>query len=204
MRKLLPPTHLVDFSSNDYLGFARSEELADLYNQLTYDYHGSTGSRLLTGNHEISMEVESFLAGHWGFESSLIFASGYMANLGLLSALGDRHATILYDQLAHACIKDGARLSLANRRSFRHNDLAHLESMLHKASGSVYVVVESIYSMDGDAAPLRQLCDLCEQHNAQLIVDEAHATAIIGTNGGGLSEALGLSDRIFAMVNTFG
>ena len=150
------------------------------------------------------MEVEAFLADLWRVESSLIFNSGYMANLGILSAVGTRHATILYDQLAHACIKDGARLSQAARFSFQHNDLSHLESRLGKSKGTTYVVVESIYSMDGDVAPLEEMCDICDAHGAHLIVDEAHATAVEGAHGGGLSEALGITDRLFARINTFG
>jgi 8-amino-7-oxononanoate synthase len=204
VRKLTPPNSLIDFSSNDYLGLARSEALAVRFASLTTAIHGSTGSRLLTGNHHISMEVEAFLADLWQVDSCLIFNSGYMANLGVLSALGTRHATILYDQLAHACIKDGARLSQAARFSFQHNDLSHLESRLRKSKGATYVIVESIYSMDGDVAPLEEMCDICETHGAHLIVDEAHATAVEGAHGGGLSEALGITNRLYARINTFG
>ncbi|MCA6079129.1 aminotransferase class I/II-fold pyridoxal phosphate-dependent enzyme [Fulvivirga sedimenti] len=198
-RRILPEIRgLVDFSSNDYLGLARS----DIFSGSPDGAHGSTGSRLLTGNSEEAMHTEAYLADHWSQEGVLIFPSGYMANLGLLSAVPGRHDTILYDSLSHACIKDGVRLSLANGFSFRHNDLNHLESRLKNASGQAYVVVESVYSMDGDQAPLKEIQLLCQQFEARLIIDEAHATGLAGIHGGGISEADNI--EFFARVNTFG
>ncbi len=188
---------LIDFSSNDYLGLAQSAIFTE-----SQGAHGSTGSRLLTGNSREAMETEEFLANLWSQEGVLIFPSGYMANLGLLSAVPGRHDTILYDSLSHACIKDGVRLSLAKGSSFRHNDLLHLESQLKKSTGQTYVVVESVYSMDGDQAPLKEIEHLCRQFDARLIVDEAHATAIAGRNGGGITEVEQIN--FFARVNTFG
>jgi len=196
--RILPEIRgLVDFSSNDYLGLARSEKLGALYSQAGNEVtHGSTG------NSNAAVQTEQWLAERWNAESVLVFPSGYMANLGFLSAVPGRHDTIIYDSYSHACIKDGIRLSLAQSYAFRHNDLAHLEMRLKKANGNIYVVVESIYSMDGDSAPLTELAEVCRHYNAHLVVDEAHATGIAGAMGGGLTEALDVS--YFARINTFG
>ena len=129
------PERLVDFSSNDYLGLARSQQLKDRilqrYSQLS-PRNGSTGSRLLTGNSTLAQEIESDLAAFFGYEAGLIFNSGYSANLGFFSCVPQRGDTILYDELSHACIKDGCRLSLAKSMPFKHNDMADLERKLAK------------------------------------------------------------------------
>src|SRR5207249_2240995 len=133
-----------------------------------------------------------------------IFNSGYDANTGLLSCVPLRGDTIIYDYLSHASIRDGIRLSLALSFSFRHNDLEDLEKKLKMASGNIFVVTESVFSMDGDKAPLQQLINLCQQYHANVIVDEAHATGVIGNKGEGLVQALGLQKKCFARVHTFG
>jgi 8-amino-7-oxononanoate synthase len=166
---------------------------------------GSTGSRLISGNSKQAEATEAFLADFHQAEAALIFNSGYDANVGLFSALGNRHALILYDELVHASIHDGLRLSLAKKIKFRHNDVAHLQQLLtrHQAE-TVYIAVESVYSMDGDQAPLKALAELAELCGAGLVVDEAHATGVYGEKGEGLVVADGLAHRVYARVHTFG
>lgn len=198
---------LIDFSSNDYLGLARSNELqkqiVDSYQAIPH-LNGSTGSRLITGNNALTEETEDYLSKIFNTEAALLFNSGYMANLALFSSLPQRGDTIIYDELSHACIKDGCRLSLAKRLSFLHNDLEDLERKLKLAEGQIYLACESIYSMDGDAAPLAELTKLAKSYKARLIVDEAHSTGIWGNGGSGLVNELGLSDEVFATIFTFG
>lgn len=213
LRKLRTADNLVDFCSNDYLGLARSPELRAAIQQAHSDRTaartGATGSRLLAGQTELANEVEQELALIYQTETALIFNSGYDANIGLLACLPQAGDTLLTDELIHASMIDGARLSYATRRRFRHNNLEDLGTLLRSATeketaGQVFVAVESLYSMDGDVAPLRELADLCDQYGAALIVDEAHATGVYGPNGEGLIVALGLQDRVFARVHTFG
>lgn len=204
-RELKPESELVDFCSNDYLGFARSVVLKDSIDAELARYtavkNGSTGSRLLAGNSRYAEELEAAMASWHGFEAGLIYNSGYDANLGLLSSLPQRGDTIIIDELAHASIIDGARLSYANRYSFRHNNVNSLEEKLKHAKGTVYIVVESVYSMDGDTAPLKAIAAIAQAHGAHLIVDEAHATGVFGR---GLVEELNLQVQVFAKVITFG
>src|SRR5688572_2333994 len=186
LRKLSSLSGLKDFTSNDYLGLARSEELFRLIqNKVETLPHknGATGSRLLAGNNPYTEEVEQKLATLFKGESALIFNSGYAANQAVLSSIPQKGDTILYDELAHACIRDGARLSLASRFPFLHNDLNDLEEKLKRAQGNIFIAVESIYSMDGDQCPLKELIALAEKYNAIIILDEAHSTGIIGKNG---------------------
>lgn len=192
---------LIDFCSNDYLGFSTEKEVHILDQELAN--YGATGSRLISGNHKITEEVEDFLATFYKAESALIFNSGYNANIGLFSSLPQRNDVIIYDELIHASIRDGIKLSNSNSYSFSHNNCEHLETKLKNASGNVYVAVESIYSMDGDAAPLKELVEICNQYGAALIVDEAHSVGIFG-KGKGLVAELNLQDEVFARVVTFG
>jgi 8-amino-7-oxononanoate synthase len=213
LRQLKLADQKVDFCSNDYLGFARSPELKQLINKAhaeqTETRNGATGSRLLAGQTGLVQELEEELARFYQTEAALVFNSGYDANLGLLACLPKDGDTLLTDELIHASMIDGARLSYATRHRFRHNDLADVEAKLKTASessndGQVFVAVESVYSMDGDIAPLRELVSLCEQHGAALLVDEAHATGLYGPNGEGLVVAMGLQNRVLARVHTFG
>ncbi|MEO1049962.1 MAG: 8-amino-7-oxononanoate synthase [Bacteroidota bacterium] len=199
----------VDFASNDYLGLARSEKLASLiaenFLKVKHQHlNGSTGSRLLTGNTSFAEAVEQRLAKFFQSESALLFNSGYTANLAVLSAIPQRGDTIIYDELSHACIKDGARLSMANRFAFRHNDLEDLKLKLGKATGDIYIVVESIYSMDGDESPLKEIVDLAGLYNAYIIIDEAHSTGVCGNYGEGFCIAQGVAEDIFIRIHTFG
>jgi len=165
----------IDFCSNDYLGIAK---------QLTIDSGqcamGSTGSRLLAGNYPLIEAVEKEIAAFHESEAALIFNSGYDANIGLLSSVPQKGDTIIYDFLSHASIRDGIRLSFAQSYSFKHNDVADLEKKLQQATGNIFIVTESVFSMDGDICPLADIIALCEQYNAHLIIDEAHATGVIG------------------------
>lgn len=207
-RQLSAAKYLTDFSSNDYLGFARSLELKDLFQKALKNYPntflGATGSRLLAGNNSYTEALEKEIAAFHLAQAALIFNSGYDANLGLLSCLPQRNDTILIDQLVHASIIDGARLSYAKRHAFKHNDLNDLEQKLQRSKGNIYIVVESVYSMDGDEAPLEEICVLAERYHAAVLVDEAHAIGIFGQQGRGLVVEKGLSDRVFARTITFG
>ncbi|MEL6923840.1 MAG: 8-amino-7-oxononanoate synthase, partial [Bacteroidota bacterium] len=212
LRELTLQKGRIDFCSNDYLGFAKNEQLrklsadADLtkVGATSVLPNGSTGSRLISGHSALAAVLESELAEFHQAEAALLFNSGYDANMGLLSCLTGRHDTIIYDSLAHASIRDGIRLAAARSFSFQHNDLTDLEKKLGKATGHILVVVESVYSMDGDEAPLAAIADLCTQFDAALIVDEAHATGVFGTMGQGLVQQLGLERRVWARVHTFG
>jgi len=189
---------LIDFCSNDYLGLAASgsEEKAI--------ESGSGGSRLLSGNKKIFEETESFLASFFNSPSALLFNSGYDANLGLLSCISERHSTFLFDEYAHASIRDGLRLGNGKAFHFRHNDLKDLERLLKIGGNRLFVVTESLFSMDGDLAPLEQIAGLCKKYKASLIVDEAHATGIFGDNGEGCVSERGLEGHVFARIHTFG
>lgn len=203
-RALRAENGLIDFCSNDYLGFACSPVLRKLIdeeiNSFTDTKNGATGSRLLSGNSIYTEETEQYIAGLHGCESTLIFNSGYDANLGLFSSLPQRGDTIILDELAHASIIDGARLSFASRYTFKHNDLTSLEDKLKQAKGICYVAIESVYSMDGDTPPIAEIVSLIEKYNANLIVDEAHA---VGLYGFGLIDN-DLQGKVFARVVTFG
>lgn len=207
-RELKSNPQSIDFCSNDYLGLARSQELfyaiQRSVERLKPPYNGSTGSRLLSGNSELAEEVEKKLAGIFSAPKTLLFNSGYTANLAVLSCLPQRGDTILYDELVHASIRDGARLSLAARFSFHHNDLNDLEEKIKRAKGNVFVAVESIYSMDGDECPLEQLVPLTEKYNATIILDEAHSTGSYGENGSGMAVQKKLENRITVRIYTFG
>jgi 8-amino-7-oxononanoate synthase len=201
-----------DFSSNDYLGFARSGKLADACNvawaraqsQGAGRFIGSGGSRLLSGDSAYAHYLEEVIAEFFGSDSSLVFNSGYTANLALFSALPSRTGTVIYDDLIHASVRDGIRMSGCRAWSFRHNDLNHLEDLLVKSTGEKWVVAETIYSMDGDSPDLKKLVELCEYYNAALILDEAHSGGIYGEHGCGLVAHNGLEKRVFARLFTFG
>ncbi len=217
LRSLTVNHGAVDFSSNDYLGFSRSEVLKNRIREEESRHSteniGSTGSRLISGNSEYYEGLERHLAEFHRAESGLIFNSGYDANLGIFSSVPQRTDTILYDQLVHASIRDGIRLSHARAFSFDHNNLESLERRLRAqspggkaldGSGSTFVAVESVYSMDGDCAPLTEMAGLCRTFGADLIVDEAHATGVFGKRGEGKVVELGLEKDVFARVHTFG
>ena len=203
LRQLKLPEGKVDFCSNDYLGIATNGLIEKA--SLRGLRHGSMGSRLLAGNFELVEETERVLATFHDAPAGLIFNSGYDANLGVLSSIPQKGDTVLYDSLCHASIRDGMRLSFARAFSFAHNDVVELEKKLKLVEGGTcFVVTESVFSMDGDLAPLREIAALCRRYHAHLIVDEAHATGIIGTKGEGLVQELGLQGECFARIHTFG
>ncbi|TAF52583.1 MAG: 8-amino-7-oxononanoate synthase [Sphingobacteriia bacterium] len=200
LRSLKLSAAQIDFCSNDYLGLANQS----LLGQLPALPQGATGSRLLSGNHPIHEKAEALIAQFHQVPAAVLFNSGYDANLGLLSAIAQKEDTILYDVLSHASIRDGIRLSRAQSFAFPHQDLSALEERLKKTSGRIFVVTESVFSMDGDMAPLHDMVQLCESHGAHLVVDEAHALGVIGEKGEGLVQHLGLADKVFARIVTFG
>lgn len=188
----------IDFLSNDYLGFAKIE------NNHKVKVFGSTGSRLISGNSKEAVACEKVLANFFQSEAALVFNSGYDANLGFFSCIPQKGDTVIYDENMHASVRDGIRMSFANSFSFKHNSLDDLRLKLTKSTGTVYVAVESLYSMDGDMAPLTQIAILVNEFSAFLIVDEAHACGVFGKKGKGIVDALELNDKIFARIITFG
>ena len=214
-RSLKTEHGLVDFVSNDYLSLARDSKIEEFVSVLQNRFeiknlqgsiHGSTGSRLLTGQSLFADTLEKRIAEFHEAESALLFNSGYDANLGLLSTLLQEGDTALYDERIHASAHDGIRLGRAQSFAFRHNDLEHLEHRLQRLENNknTWIIVESLYSMDGDTAPLQNLCALAEKYGAKLIVDEAHSTGIFGAKGQGLVSELGLNSKVFARIHTYG
>lgn len=204
---------MIDFCSNDYLGFARSESVKQQVQQYAGEWaplSGATGSRSISGNSSYAEELERFIASYHHAEAALLFNSGYDANVGLFSCIAKKEDILICDELIHASIIDGCRLSYARRFKFAHNDPRDLEKKLKQANldrapkSAIFVAVESIYSMDGDAAPLPEMAMLCLDNNANLIVDEAHATGVFGPRGRGMVNQLGLESAVFARVHTFG
>lgn len=214
LRQLTITNQLIDFASNDYLGLSRSmhlrtavlQEWETMRCKMTTNGLGSTGSRLLTGNSHYAEQLEYSIANFHHYESSLLFGCGYLANVGLISALVHTDDIVLYDAQIHASTQDGIRLCRARAFPFRHNDLNHLENRLKTISGigKRYVCVESIYSTDGSKALLQDICRLCTKYGARLIVDEAHAIGVFGPCGRGLVAQQQLMDEVFAQIITFG
>ncbi len=194
LRSLFLRSNLIDFCSNDYLGHANIKWKEN------DESNGASGSRLISGQHPIHEKAEKFISEYHKQESALLFNSGYDANLGLLSCIAQKNDTIIYDNLSHASIRDGIRLSNSRSYSFKHNDTKDLIQKISQSTGQVFVVVESIYSMDGDKAPLVEIEKICKSHKALLIVDEAHATGVFGQRGEGLCSSL----STFARIHTFG
>lgn len=195
----------IDFTSNDYLGYAtRPNPPADDLSR------SGAASRLLRGHHAIWDKVESILADWHGAEAALMMTSGYSANEGLISTLMEPGDWVASDELNHACIVDGLRLARCRRFVFRHNDLNHLENGLkaeaakNERGRERFVVTESLFSMDGDRAPLTDIADLCERFGAYLIVDEAHSTGCYGPSGSGCVDEAGVRGRVLASVHTGG
>ncbi len=229
-RSLRTSNKRIDFCSNDYLGFSQKiKENSEIYSFPS----GATGSRLLAGNTQFVEDLEQEIADFHGAEAGLIFNSGYDANVGLLSCIPQKNDVLFTDELIHASMIDGARLSYATRYKFKHNDVESLASRLQSLENNfrvlqnqtlaqntknhpippskcehqtskLFIALESVYSMDGDLANLEAIVHLSEKHGANLIVDEAHATGVFGKNGKGLVCELGLEDKVFARVITFG
>ncbi|MEW6482984.1 MAG: 8-amino-7-oxononanoate synthase [bacterium] len=195
----------IDFSSNDYLGLSSHPRLKEACKNAVEQFGiGCCASRLLSGDYEIHHMLEEEIAKLKEKEKGLVFNSGYQANLGIISAICDRESLILADRFSHASIIDGAILSSAHLLRFKHNDIEHLESLLKKNKAkNIWVVTESVFSMDGDKAILSDIVSLKERYNFKLLVDEAHATGIFGRNGEGLVGEKGLSKKTELIMGTF-
>lgn len=196
----------IDLVSNDYLGLAEHPHLTETMRAIVTDLPaGSGGSRLLRGHHEIFEIIEQQLAAFSGSESALLFGSGYAANIGLLQAIVAADDVIVSDERNHASLIDGTRLTKAATSIYSHQDLTALEAILRKPrKGRAIVITESVFSMDGDLTPLREICDIAERAGAVVVVDEAHATGMYGARGSGRVEELGLRDRVVATMHTGG
>jgi len=197
----------IDLSSNDYLGFATHPRLKEASQKAASEFGtGSAASRLLSGDLDMHHRLEEAVASFKGKEAALTFNSGYQANVGIISALYGRGDAIFSDRLCHASIIDGMMLSGAKLFRFRHNDPEDLESLLKRQRRNFkngLIVTETIFSMDGDRAPLGELAALKERYDCRFMVDEAHATGVFGNNGSGVVEAENLSDRIDMIMGTF-
>jgi 8-amino-7-oxononanoate synthase len=209
LRMLPQPNGLIDFASNDYIGFSRSEVIFNVAHQFLVDHNiknnGATGSRLLSGNHSLYTETENHIAQFHQSESALLFNSGYDANVGFFSAVPQKGDLILYDELCHASIRDGIQLSNAKSYKFKHNDFEDLELLIQRNPNTlIYIVTETIFSMDGDCPNMGELIAVSEKYNCYLVVDEAHALGVFGDKGEGLIQYLQLEDKIFARIMTFG
>lgn len=214
VRFLGEPNTLVDFSSNDYLGFSTSKEIFNLSAKILKEHrlqvNGATGSRLLSGNHALYNTTEKQIANFHNTQAALIFNSGYDANVGFFSSVPQRGDIILYDELCHASIRDGIKMSNAKGFKFKHNSFTDIEkqlsvrAQLRTKDQELYFITESVFSMDGDQPDLNALVTLSKRYGAHLIVDEAHAIGVIGDRGEGLVQQLGLEDVVFARIVTFG
>jgi 8-amino-7-oxononanoate synthase len=236
LRKLAIPSDLIDFASNDYIGFSKNKAIFEQSHQYLIDNkiieNGATGSRLLSGNHQVYQEAESYIANFHQAESALIFNSGYDANVGFFSSVPQKGDLILFDELCHASIRDGIQLSNAKAYKFQHNDFEDLERLIQHSKPNtqdptpktqhprpntqdptpIYIVTESVFSMDGDTPNLEELAQLSEKYKCHLVIDEAHALGVFGdpvpnirdSGGEGLVQQLGLQDQVFARIMTFG
>jgi 8-amino-7-oxononanoate synthase len=193
--------------SNNYLGLTGDERVLKGAEDALHAYGtGLTGSRLLNGTIPLHLELESEIAEWMQTEDALVFSTGHQANLGALGTLLGPADTVIVDSGDHASILDGCLLSRAKLRPFRHNRIEKLEKMLARAQqdgGGVLVVVDGVFSMEGDIAPLEDICELCERYGARLMVDEAHGAGVLGARGGGTAELLGVADRVDLRMGTF-
>ncbi len=223
LRSLGTATNLIDFSSNDYLSFSKSKTIfnraSEILKEFSVQENGATGSRLLSGNHTLYELAEQQIENYHNSESALLFNSGYDANVGFFSSVPQKGDLIFYDELCHASIRDGIKMSDAKAYKFKHNSLEDLEKRLNSflPSGemptgqrgpskdqSIYIVTESIFSMDGDQPDLNELVAISKKMGCHLIVDEAHALGVFGKKGEGLVQHLGQESEVFARLITFG
>lgn len=204
--RALEPRHGRDFASNDYLGLAASEVLAEEA-RAALDRGvpiGAGGSRLLRGNDPEHEALEAEAASHFGAESALFFGGGFQANVALFSTLPGRGDIVIHDELIHASVHDGIRAGKAQHVAIPHNDADAVETAIRRwraegGSGRPWIAVESIYSMDGDMAPLDDLAGIADRHDAMLVVDEAHATGVLGSDGRGLAAHLEGRDNLVTL-----
>jgi 8-amino-7-oxononanoate synthase len=193
--------------SNNYLGLTGDERVMMGAEDALHRYGtGLTGSRFLNGTIPLHLELEQEIAEWMGTDAAIVFTTGHQANLSALGTILGPHDTVIVDSGDHASVFDGCLLSRAKLRAFRHNRLDKLERMLERAQsdgGGVLVVVDGVFSMEGDIAPLREICELCERFGARLMVDEAHGAGVLGARGSGTAELLGVEDRVDLRMGTF-
>jgi 8-amino-7-oxononanoate synthase len=193
--------------SNNYLGLTGDERVKQAARDALETYGtGLTGSRLLNGTTPLHLELERDLAEWMGNEDAIVFTTGHQANVGCIGTILEPGDTVICDSADHASILDGCKLSGARLRPFRHNQMPKLEKMLERAAGDgggVLVIVDGVFSMEGDIAPLPEIVELCERYGARLMVDEAHAVGVLGARGAGTAELFGLEDRVDLRMGTF-
>ncbi len=206
VRAVINGRPLLSFCSNDYLGLANHPAIAARFSDAVEQYGvGAGASHLVNGHHAEHEALEAELAAFTGREAALVFSTGYMANLGVISALMGRSDTVIQDKLNHASLIDGAQLSQARLLRYRHNDLEHLGHHLARATGKRLVVTDGVFSMDGDIAPLDRMADQCLAHDAWLMVDDAHGFGVLGEQGRGLVNQYGLDEtQVPLLVGTLG
>ena len=198
---------LINFCSNDYLGLAGHPDISLALKQAADIYGtGSGASHLVSGHSVVHQELEEQLAEYTGRPRALLFSTGYMANIGAINALIGRRDLILQDQLNHASLLDGGRLSQADFKRYKHVDMASLEQRLEQSSAErKLIVTDGVFSMDGNLAPLREISSLAKKHSAWLMVDDAHGVGVLGQQGGGLVEQLNMSvEQVPVLVGTLG
>ena len=196
---------VINFSSNDYLNLSRDHRLKIAATRAIEQYGcGSSASRLMSGHLELHEELESDLAQMAGTEAALVFGSGYLTNIGVLTSLAGTGDEIFADSLNHASLIDGARLSRAHISRYRHTDLEHLEQLLktNRTNGKRIIISDSVFSMDGDTAPLAGLAELARRYEALLVIDEAHAIGVMGENGGGMCRIASKEVRPDVVIGT--
>ena len=207
LTRVLQPRAGIDFCSNDYLGLSKHTDIMRAVLACLHDDgYGATSSRYIRGEHPLYEVVQNKLSHFAGFDAALLFSCGYMANIGALSSLIKKHDMVFSDQLNHASIIDGLRLSGASINIFQHNNVDGLQEIIKATSNSQqkFLITESLFSMDGDIAPLDIYADLCRKHNIALIVDESHAIGVYGKHGAGLIDHFGVSQDILVSINGLG
>ena len=213
LRQLPEHTNLVDFTSNDYIGFSNSKLIFDAAHQYLVKNaifsNGATGSRLISGNHQVYQEAENYIAQFHQAASALIFNSGYDANVGFFSSVPQKGDLILYYEICHASIRDVIKLSYAKAYKLNHNYFEDLEKRLRQAQSDnlikeIYIVTETVFSMDGDCPNMEELIAVSEKYGCYLVVDEAHALGVFGNNGQGLVQEFEAQDKVFARIMTYG
>ena len=199
-------TKVLMFGSNSYLGLSDDPRLKEAAIAAVKKYGTScSGSRFLNGTLDLHEELEAKLAKFVGKEEAVTYSTGFQVNLGVVGCLGFRGGFVFLDALDHACIIDGSRLSFSEVRKFRHNDMADLEKKLWLTprNANKLIVVDGVYSMEGDLAPVPRLVELCEKYNASLMIDDAHGLGVVGENGSGTASHFGLTDRVDLIMGTF-
>ena len=204
-RIILDGREVINLASNNYLGLSTHPKVLNAAVEATRAFGtGASGSRLISGNSELYATLEAALAKAKGTEAALVFSSGYAANTGVIPVLAGERALILSDALNHASIIDGCRLSRATKKVYRHCDVAHLKALLTESAGFQrrLIITDGVFSMDGDIAPLPDICEVAAQHDAMVLVDDAHGFGVLGENGGGTVAHFGLQHQGIIQMGT--